>query len=546
MSTWQRETSGGVRVFWGSGPERRAVRFGAIPDDAAREIASRVESIRRSTAAGVSLGAVDAAWASGLSDEVHAKLAAAGLFPARVAPASLTLSALLDRHLAGLTIKESTATTYEQAIRSLVDHFGKARRVDLITAAEAADWRTSMVAEGLAPATVSRRAKWARNVFAQAHRQGILTRNPFELLKGGQQSNEKRRVFVPAAQVVKLMDAAPEGSEIRALLALARWGGCRVPSEALSMQWNHVAWDARRLTITSPKTEGQGKGSRLAPLWPELERELLALHSRADDGATWVFPRLRTVTAPGAGLQGAIRRLAERAGISLWCKPWQNLRASRANELFDRYPAHVAASWMGHCASTAQAHYLRVDDAHFTAALADPAPAPAAGVVQFCHAHGGAPERTERSEPAILAQKSGDWRTEAHQSAPVAGLSDPMGIRTFSGKHAENAPITPDSGAVLSPRSGDDAPSAQVGAPARTDAHGTPEPADEQLARILELWPSLSDEARAAVVAAAQAFGASAARRTPPTERIEEITAATPEARRVAGPGGLSHGSATS
>lgn len=60
------------------------------------------------------------------------------------------------------------------------------------------------------------------------------------------------------------------------------------------------------------------------------------------------------------------RRLSGgRAVLTPWPKLFQNLRASRATELANEYPAHVAAAWLGHSQLIAKKHYWHVTDEHF-------------------------------------------------------------------------------------------------------------------------------------------------------------------------------------
>jgi hypothetical protein len=58
-----------------------------------------------------------------------------------------------------------------------------------------------------------------------------------------------------------------------------------------------------------------------------------------------------------------------KANVVPWQKLFQNVRASRANELAAEYPAHVAAAWMGHSTAVANKHYWRVTDADFDKAI---------------------------------------------------------------------------------------------------------------------------------------------------------------------------------
>ena len=62
-----------------------------------------------------------------------------------------------------------------------------------------------------------------------------------------------------------------------------------------------------------------------------------------------------------------------RAGIKPWVKTFQNLRSTRATELCERFPSHVAAEWLGHSVEIANANHRQVTDAHFQLAASNPA-----------------------------------------------------------------------------------------------------------------------------------------------------------------------------
>ena len=59
----------------------------------------------------------------------------------------------------------------------------------------------------------------------------------------------------------------------------------------------------------------------------------------------------------------------ERAGFEPWPKLVQNLRASAAIDLVDRFPEHVVAKWVGHSVAVAAKHYLRPTDTHWQKAV---------------------------------------------------------------------------------------------------------------------------------------------------------------------------------
>ncbi len=69
-----------------------------------------------------------------------------------------------------------------------------------------------------------------------------------------------------------------------------------------------------------------------------------------------------------SNLRTQLTRIIEKAGLKPWPKLFQNLRATRATELAERFPGHVAAAWLGHSVQIAKTNYWQVTDDHFEAA----------------------------------------------------------------------------------------------------------------------------------------------------------------------------------
>ena len=59
-------------------------------------------------------------------------------------------------------------------------------------------------------------------------------------------------------------------------------------------------------------------------------------------------------------------RLAIRAGIELWEKPFQNCRSSRDTELRKMFPEYLVNRWIGHTQQVAEAHYTQTLPSDFT------------------------------------------------------------------------------------------------------------------------------------------------------------------------------------
>ena len=121
------------------------------------------------------------------------------------------------------------------------------------------------------------------------------------------------------------------------------------------------------MVIHSPKTEHHAGGeSRVIPLFPELRPYLEEVWEQAEPGTEFVITRYRQ---KNVNLRTQLQKIIKRAGLKPWPKLFQNLRASRATELVNSFPGHVAAAWLGHCEAIAEKHYWQVTDDHFEQAI---------------------------------------------------------------------------------------------------------------------------------------------------------------------------------
>ena len=119
--------------------------------------------------------------------------------------------------------------------------------------------------------------------------------------------------------------------------------------------------------IPSPKTECHaGRESRMLPLFPELRPHLEAVFDQAEPGTTYVISKHRIAST---NLRTTLERICNRAGLKLWERAFQNMRASRETELTQDHPLHVVVAWLGNSAPIAARHYLQVTDADFDRAV---------------------------------------------------------------------------------------------------------------------------------------------------------------------------------
>jgi integrase len=171
--------------------------------------------------------------------------------------------------------------------------------------------------------------------------------------------------FVTIEETNALLDMC-KNEQQRLVIALARYGGLRIPSELVGLKWSEVNWDKMRFIVHSPKTENKGKPQRIIPIFPELYPFFREAFESAPVGVDRIFPEYTEKKSMGS----FIKRLADRATITLWDKPFQNMRSTRATELLDAgFPNHVVNEWIGHTEAVAMAHYRQITDDHFEKAI---------------------------------------------------------------------------------------------------------------------------------------------------------------------------------
>ena len=329
----------------------------------AESIKLHVEHLVNSKASGEPIPPQTAVWLRDVGAKLHSRLAAAGLVTPREAVAAVGLKAFGEQYIKGRTdLKERSRIIMGQALRQLTDHFGATHDLRKITTADGREWRRKLAAH-LAGPTVATHVKKARQIFADAVERRLITENPFAKVEAGSFVNEETNVYVPVADVESIIAICPD-AEWRLIFGLARFAGLRTPSETFLLRWSDVDWSTETLTVRSPKTERhKGKDKRKVPIVPRLLELLSEAFALAEDGAVYVIARHRN-----ANHRTLAAKLMDRAGVTKWPKPFQNLRASCETDLATSLPLHVACAIIGNSEVVARRHYLKVTDEHFNLA----------------------------------------------------------------------------------------------------------------------------------------------------------------------------------
>jgi integrase len=263
-----------------------------------------------------------------------------------------------------------TIEVWKQPIRNLIAHFGPKKDITKISEADAMDFRQYLMNSKLASATVAKRLQFARKFFHDARRRKLIASNPFAEVSAKSVVRLDQRRFVTQEETTKLLDACPN-HHWRTIIALARYGGLRCPSEVLSLRWQDIDWDKQRINVPSPKTAHHGKESRMIPLFPELQVALEEAWEFAPEGANYVVDehyRKSSNASNGwrnCNLRTYFERIITRAGLVPWPKLFHALRSSRETELAQDFPIHVVTAWLGNTPTIAMRHYLLTTDADF-------------------------------------------------------------------------------------------------------------------------------------------------------------------------------------
>jgi integrase len=360
-------------------PSRPKVRLGKVSDKVAQSVCVKIEAMLAAKASCQPLDHETAAWLGKLDPKLHGRLVGLGLAVAREEAQAATIAQVLDRYIKGRSkIKPNTLRNYNTTRRLLEEYFGKDRLIGSVHAGHAHDYREWLVGK-YAPATVAREIKRAKQFWGYAKDSRYTAENSFSKIKAGSQKNTSRKTFVPQETAEAVVEACSD-SEWRLIVAMARYGGLRMPSELASLTWDRIDWNNGWFTVFVPKKEHlDGHAERRVPIFPELRPHLERACDEAPEGSVFVSPRSR---GGNVNLRTGLEKILRKAGIVQWPKLFQNLRASRETELMREHPAHVVHAWLGNSREVAEDHYLMVTDDDYRRAARPSAMDPLTKAVQ--------------------------------------------------------------------------------------------------------------------------------------------------------------------
>src|SRR5262245_16562579 len=405
MASVANDPNGRKRILFVDAEEKRkAIRLGKIDRKSAGAIARHVESLLAAKIGGQPVPRDTAAWLANIGTALRDKLAAVGLVeaPRRAALGEFLRSYILSRP----DVKPATLEVWQQPCRNLTAFFGDDKPLRSITTGDCDQFKAWLLTQNLAPATVAKRLSFARTFLHVARKHKLIDENPFSEVKIPAANVSARQRFIQPDAVGKLLGVA--NPTWRTIIALARFGGLRCPSEVLSLEWRHIDWERGRITVPSPKTDRyDGKGTRTIPLFADLRPYLEEAFELGTPGQIHVVGGGHLAKANGptgwknCNLRTAFEKLVTRAGLEPWPRLFHNLRSSRETELLEEFPVHVVALWMGHDAKVSLKHYAQTTEDHFDRAAGG--------------AESGAPEAQEPAQQSAAKNRT-EWKSSSENA----------------------------------------------------------------------------------------------------------------------------------
>lgn len=333
--------------------KRKTCSLGGVSRNDAEHVCRQVTQLEQCRTLNVPPSPELTAWLSGITGNLRDCLADVGF-----CDRTLNLGEYLDRQL-----ERSNTPNRRRVAASLRRLWGELTPVHVISRSDGCRFR-----DGLRGAenTIRGKVATARSLMRRAVKDGLLAGDPFEGMPTAQKRGKERKVFVSTQEIQLVLDACPD-AEFRAIVALGRFAGLRIPSEVDGLRWSDIDWNGRRFVVTDVKRDTL----RAVPISPDLLSPLSEAYDAAEEGAEFVLVRHR-----GESLSRILMRCIRRAGLSVWRKPFHSLRASCSTDWVEEFPIQTVANWLGHSPEVALRHYLQVKESHFNRAAGVDAMAP--------------------------------------------------------------------------------------------------------------------------------------------------------------------------
>lgn len=334
----------------------RKLWLGAITASGAKIVCNHLDALKVAAETATPCSVDSLRWARAAGPRIQNQLASWGLMElGSCTNLPRTLGDYADHYKLQVAGAASTQKRWANVVKKLKDQLAPQTSLSAVSRGDA-ERISKAIRAAHADSHAGKLLGDFKQLFQSAVNDRLIAENPFEMIDTSGKHDKSRECYVDKATIDALLEHSD--SYFRCLIVLARYGGMRVPSEPLSLEWNHVDLPAGKMQIKSPKT-----GFRVCPIFPEVKSELEVMWELADEGAKNVFTRARSSAA--TVWRDKLLAICQAASIKPWPKLWQNLRASARTDLESRFPGFVCDAWLGHSSKIAAKHYSRVNEEHF-------------------------------------------------------------------------------------------------------------------------------------------------------------------------------------
>ena len=211
--------------------------------------------------------------------------------------------------------------------------------------------------KGLSEGTIDRDIDKPKHLYRFAIKRKYTADNPFDHLKGGSSVNEERKEYVDRERFGKAINALADDPELQLVPLFGRWAALRMPSETRHLKKSDF-WeqDGQMFFKVADKKLGTKTGKRDIHVFPELRPYLDKRLSQMEPD-DYLFEHYRN----HSNIAEAVRKKLEKAGVPVWPKIFNNLRASLMTDFkMAGVPEIVMDKFFGNTEKVRQKHYINL------------------------------------------------------------------------------------------------------------------------------------------------------------------------------------------
>jgi len=261
--------------------------------------------------------------------------------------------------------KKESRRKLENAASKLELFFGGETLLSDVTPGQAERFYSWLINEQELSENHARRTiGYAKQFFLAALNEELIRKQPFANLSARVKSNKARQFYIDLSTALSILEVCPDNTwKLR--FVLMRWLGLRCASELNALKWSDVDWESGIIYVRDSKRAHHGEEMAIRPpaILPEVRQLLEQQLADAPEGAEFVLTRLAH-----KNYTKGLKKILKKAGVPVWPKLFNNLRASAITDALEYLPSHVVNEWFGNSEGISKEFYRMVTEDHYTKA----------------------------------------------------------------------------------------------------------------------------------------------------------------------------------